>query len=69
MNAQFIKYGIIAAAVVVASGVGFGGYKGTKALARKRAEKKAARKMQSTVSPMGNAASAANADIAEAAAA
>lgn len=61
MNANLVKYGIIAAAVVGATGITFGGYKGAKALARKRAAKKATRQAQSTISPMGAAVKAADA--------
>lgn len=42
MNANFIRYGIIAGAVLGTIGVGYGGYKGTKALRRRSAEKRAA---------------------------
>ncbi|BDD79660.1 hypothetical protein [Burkholderia phage FLC9] len=42
MNANLVKYGIIAGAVLGAVGIGYGGYKGTKALRRRSAAKRAA---------------------------
>ena len=38
MNANLIRYGIIAGAAIAAVGAGFGGYKGVKAL-RRRSER------------------------------
>jgi hypothetical protein len=42
MNANLVRYGIIAGAVLGTIGIGYGGYKGTKALRRRSAEKRAA---------------------------
>jgi hypothetical protein len=42
MNANLVKYGIIAGAVLAAAGIGFGGYKGTKALRRRSKAKREA---------------------------
>ena len=65
MNANLVKYGIIAGAVLATAGVGFGGYKGVKALRRRSAEKRTAAKNAAKTAPT---AGAANADTAAAAA-
>jgi hypothetical protein len=65
MNANLIRYGIIAGAVLGAVGIGFGGYKGAKAMRRRSAEKRAAAKNAAAAQPT---AGAANADAAAAAA-
>jgi hypothetical protein len=58
-QALAIRIAIIAGGVIGGAGLGFGGYKGVRALQRRRAAKKAIKKMDATLSTVGNAAEAA----------
>lgn len=74
MNANLVKYGIIAAGILGGAGLGFGTYKGVKAISRRRAAKKAEKagaqrqaersvhaEAPSTMSPVGDIGAAAQA--------
>lgn len=59
MNAQLVRYGIIAGAVLGTIGIGYGGYKGTKALRRRSAAKRASAKAAAHAAPAATAPEAA----------
>jgi hypothetical protein len=54
-QALAIKIAIIAGGVIGGAGVGFGGYKGIQALRRRSAAKKAAKTIDSMMSPVNGA--------------